>query len=65
MWVYTEYGEHVGNLHGVSRPAGQPAMCGHKPVTGRTAEAWKAKGYIEWKETDDGAEEREPADGSP
>lgn len=52
MWVYTEFGEHVGNLHGVRRPAGQPAMCGTEPVTGRTAEFWQMKGYIEWKETE-------------
>ena len=54
MWVYTEKGEEVGRLHGVSRPAGQPAMCGHEPVTGTTAEAWHERGYIEWKDDDDG-----------
>ena len=58
MWVYTEFGEHVGNLHGVRRPAGQPAMCGHAPVTGTTAEAWHDKGYIELKEDPDGGEDQ-------
>ena len=53
MWVYTEKGEEVGRLHGVSRPAGQPAMCGHEPVTGTTAEAWEERGYIEWKDDAD------------
>ena len=50
MWVYTAHGEEVGRLHGVSRPAGQQAMCGGKPVDGYTAQAWEERGYIEWKE---------------
>ena len=54
MWVYTAHGEEVGRLHGVSRPAGQQAMCGSKPVDGVTAQAWKDRGYIEWKADDDG-----------
>ena len=53
MWVYTAHGEEVGRLHGVSRPAGQQAMCGGKPVDGYTAKAWEQKGYIEWKENED------------
>ena len=53
MWVYTEHGEKVGMLHGVSRPASQQAMCGHKPVDGYTAQAWEKNGYIEWKEDQD------------
>ena len=54
MWVYTAHGEEVGRLHGVSRPAGQKAMCGHTQVDGATAQAWKDRGYIEWKADDDG-----------
>jgi len=54
MWVYTAHGEEVGRLHGVSRPAGQKAMCGHAQVDGATAQAWKDRGYIEWKADDDG-----------
>ena len=50
MWVYTEYGQRIGELHGVRRPAGKPAMCGYKPVDGVTAQTWKERGYIEWKE---------------
>jgi len=53
MWVYTAHGEEVGRLHGVSRPAGQQAMCGGKPVDGYTAKAWEKSGYIEWKENED------------
>lgn len=50
MWVYTEYGEKVGQRYGVSRTAGQPAMCGYEPVKGITAKAWEKSGYIEWKD---------------
>ena len=50
MWVYTAYGERVGMLHGVSRPAGQQAMCGYEPVHGSIAKSWEKLGYIEWKE---------------
>ena len=54
MWVYTAHGEEVGRLHGVSRPAGQQAMCGSQPVDGYTAKSWEKSGYIEWKEDQDG-----------
>lgn len=50
MWVYTEFGEHVGNLHGVYRPAGEQAMLGNEPVDGHTAQEWEKRGFIEWKE---------------
>jgi hypothetical protein len=53
MWVYTAHGEKVGMLHGVSRPAGQQAMCGHEPVMGMIAKEWEQRGYIEWKEDQD------------
>ena len=62
MWVYTAHGEEVGRLHGVSRPAGQQAMCGGKPVDGYTAKAWEKSGYIEWKEDQD--DQRETAAGT-
>lgn len=51
MWVYTAFGQKAAELHGnKNRIAGQPAMCGHEPVTGITAKAWEKSGYIEWKE---------------
>ena len=59
MWVYTEKGEKVGRLHGVSRPAGQQAMCGGKPVEGYTAKVWAKNGYIEWKDDEDGRSQTE------
>jgi len=61
MWVYTEAGEKRGKLFGVSRPAGQPAMCGHKPVMGITAKEWEKRGLIEWKE--DKKDESQSPDG--
>lgn len=47
VYVYTELGEsHARELGFTDRKAGEPAFCGKEPVTGTTAKAWEAKGYI-------------------
>ena len=46
-YVYTEFGEAKAKELGFTdRKAGQVAFCGKEPVTGPTAKAWEAKGYI-------------------
>ena len=51
MWVYTEYGQKYAELHGhKDRKAGDQALLGYQPVSGRIAEAWEKKGYIRWVE---------------
>lgn len=51
MYVYTEKGEaRAKQLGYTDRKAGDMAFCGREPVTGPTAKAWEAKGYIVKKE---------------
>ena len=47
MYIYTEKGEAKAKELGFTdRKAGEIAFCGREPVTGTTAKAWEAKGYI-------------------
>ena len=47
MYIYTKKGEERSKaLNLDERKAGAPAYCGHKPVTGVTAQAWEKRGYI-------------------
>lgn len=55
MYVYTKKGEELAKKKGVEpRVAGQPAYFGHTPLHlyDSIAQAWKKKGYVEWKEDD-------------
>ena len=46
-YVYTELGEsRAKELGFTDRKAGEIAFCGMEPVTGTTAKAWEAKGYV-------------------
>lgn len=47
LYIYTEKGETKAKELGFTdRKAEQVAFCGREPVTGTTAKAWEAKGYI-------------------
>ena len=47
LYIYTEKGEAKAKELGFTdRKAGQVAFFGKEPVTGTTAKAWEAKGYI-------------------
>ena len=47
LYIYTVKGEsRAKELGFTDRKAGEPAFCGREPVTGTTAKAWEAKGYI-------------------
>ena len=51
LYIYTEKGEAKAKELGFTdRKAEEPAFCGREPVTGTTAKAWEAKGYIVKKE---------------
>ena len=55
-YVYTEKGEASAKALGFTdRKAGEVAMCGNKPVSGMTAQAWVAKGYIREVKNDENA----------
>ena len=47
LYIYTVKGEsRAKELGFTDRKAGRVAFCGKEPVTGPTAKAWEAKGYI-------------------